>query len=137
MDFQKIVDALYSPTCPGKFVFIREIKNSYRICSDQQSRSRGLNDDFYEQMAAVDMEGFEEAMKIAKSYGRVKPEDENEMIRRAFYVRLALCEMHGGADGLCKKLLDMASALSKEKTLEDIGRLECDEDDKEKMRKMV
>ena len=55
MDFQKIVDALYSPTCPGKFVFIREIKNSYRICSDQQSRSRGLNDDFYEQMAAVDM----------------------------------------------------------------------------------
>ena len=121
---------------PGKFVFIREIKNSYRICSDQQSRSRGLNDDFYEQMAAVDMEGFEEAMKIAKSYGRVKPEDENE-IRRAFYVRLALCELHGGAEALCKKLLDMAAALSKEKAMEDIGRLECDEDDKEKMRKMV
>ncbi|MBQ9488319.1 MAG: hypothetical protein IKO03_02960 [Lachnospiraceae bacterium] len=56
---------------------------------------------------------------------------------RAFYVRLALCELHGGAQALCKKLLDMAAALSKEKALEDIGRLECDEDDKEQMRKML
>ena len=121
---------------PGKFVFIREIKNGYRICRDQQSRSRSVNTDFYEQMATVDSEGFEEAMKIAKSFGRVKPEEENE-IRRAFFVRLALSLLHGDADSLCENLLRSACKLSREKTLEDIEKLYCGEKYKEKMREMV
>ena len=121
---------------PGKFVFLRDIKNSYRICTDQQSRSRSLYDDFYDQMAAVDIEGFEEAMKLAKSFGRVKPEDEDG-IRRAFYVRLALSEYHGGADSVGEKLLRKACEISREKTLEDIARLQCGESYREKMRSFV
>lgn len=84
----------------------------------------------------MDFQKIVDAFHLPTCVVSVEKEDENE-IRRAFYVRLALCELHGGAEALCKKLLDMAAALSKEKTMEDIGRLECDEDDKEKMRKMV
>ena len=121
---------------PGKFVFVPEIKNAYRICRDQESRSRTVNADFYEQMAAVDKEGFEEAMKLAKSYGRVKPEDEDD-IRRAFWVRLALSEYHGGADAIGEDLLRDAVGLSREKTLEDIDKLYCGDAYKEKMRAAV
>ena len=87
-------------------------------------------------MAAVDKEGFEEAMKLARSFGRVKPEEEDD-IRRAFYVRLALSEIHGGADYLCEKLLQDAAEMSHEKTLEDIDRLYCKDEFKARMREMI
>ncbi|MBQ6921742.1 MAG: glycosyltransferase family 2 protein, partial [Clostridia bacterium] len=44
---------------PGKFVFLREIKGGYRICSGTQSRSRSLNADFYERLFLTDSDGFE------------------------------------------------------------------------------
>ena len=96
---------------PGKFVFIPEIKNHYRICSGVASRSRSNNEDFYDQMSAVDQEGFEEAMKLAKHFGKVAPEEEND-IRTAFFVRLALSQLYGDADEGAKKLLHSAVALS-------------------------
>ncbi|MBE5900341.1 MAG: hypothetical protein E7280_00355 [Lachnospiraceae bacterium] len=121
---------------PGKFAFIPEIKNCYRICTDEESRSRSQNVDFYEQMAAVDTEGFEEALKIAKSYNRVKPEDE-DAIRRAFYVRLALSLLHGGSETMAEKHMNMAVEISKEGTLSDVEKLYCGEDYRERLVNMV
>ena len=121
---------------PGKFVFVPEIKNQYRICRDQASRSRSVNTDFYEQKQAMDTEGFEEAMKLAEGFGSVRPEEEND-IRRAFLVRLALSLLHGGASALAEQLISRAAALSPEKTREDIERLDCGETYREQLRAMA
>lgn len=121
---------------PGKFVFVPEIKNCYRICRDQASRSRSANADFYEQMATVDRDGFEQAMKLAEHFGRLKPEEEDG-IRRAFFVRLALSLLHGGAETLAADMIRSAVQLSHEKTLEDIDKLYCGEAYREKLKRMV
>ena len=121
---------------PGKFVFLPEIKNRYRICTNVASRSRGLNADFYEQKAATDTAGFEEAMKLAERFGGIKPEEEND-VRRAFYVRLALALLHGDADVLAEKQLRFAVELSQEKALVDIEQLPCGETDKRTLREMA
>ena len=121
---------------PGKFVFIPEIKNHYRICSGVASRSRSNNEDFYDQMSAVDQEGFEEAMKLAKHFGKVAPGEEND-IRTAFFVRLALSMLYGDADEGAKKLLHAAVALSSDVAGKAIEALDCDEVWKEKMRELI
>ena len=92
---------------PGKFVFIRDIKGGYRICSNVASRSRSNNANFYKKMFEVDSAGFEEAVKIARRYGTMGGLDEND-IRTAFYVRLALSLLHGESVKYCKKSLDKA-----------------------------
>ncbi len=86
---------------PGKFVFIREIKGGYRICTGVQSRSRSINADFYEKMFQNDSAGFEEAVKIAKKYGTMGGFAEDD-IRVAFYVRLALTLLHGRRKNIAK-----------------------------------
>ena len=78
---------------PGKFVFLRDIKGGYRICSNVASRSRSNNADFYKKMFEVDSAGFEEAVKVAKKYGTMGGLEND--IRTAFYVRLALSLLHG------------------------------------------
>ena len=118
---------------PGKFVFIREIKNQYRICSSVESRSRSQNVDFYKKKAAVDSDGFEKAMKISKSFGRIKPEDETQ-IRIGFYVREALSMLYGDSTECAKQLVDMALKLSKDRTALCINELDCDSVFKEKMK---
>lgn len=109
---------------PGKFVFIPEIKNHYRICSNVQSRSRSKNDDFYEKKSSAEQDGFEKAMAIAKSFGRVRPEQENEL-RAAFYVRLALSMLYGDSEHCASQLIASACAISKESTLASIAALDC------------
>ena len=121
---------------PGKFVFLREIKNHYRICSGVESRSRSNNDDFYGQMATVDREGFEAAMKLAEGFGTVKPEEEND-IRTAFFVRLALSQLYGGADAGAEELVRGAMAISPGKTMEAIAGLDCAGEFKDKLRDMT
>jgi glycosyltransferase involved in cell wall biosynthesis len=121
---------------PGKFVFLREIKNHYRICSGVESRSRSNNDDFYGQMATVDREGFEAAMKLAEGFGTVKPEEEND-IRTAFYVRLALSQLYGDTEVGAEKLLRSAMALSPARTVEAIAALDCGEEWKDKLRSLA
>ena len=101
---------------PGKFVFIREIKDGYRICTGVQSRSRSINADFYEKMFQNDSAGFEEAVKIAKKYGTMGGFAEDD-IRVAFYVRLALTLLHGASEEYCQKSLAKAAQISKEKRL--------------------
>ena len=117
---------------PGKFVFLRDIKGGYRICSNVASRSRSNNADFYKKMFEVDSAGFEEAVKVAKKYGTMGGLDEND-IRTAFYVRLALSLLHGESVKYCKKSLDKALAVSKEKTLKYIDQLYCAPEYKESM----
>ena len=121
---------------PGKFVFLREIKNHYRICSGVESRSRSNNDDFYGQMATVDSEGFEAAMQLAEGFGTVKPEEEDD-IRAAFYVRLGLSQLYGGADAGAEKLVRAAMAISPGKTAEAIAGLDCAGEYKDKLRDMA
>ena len=117
---------------PGKFVFLRDIKGGYRICSNVASRSRSNNADFYKKMFEVDSAGFEEAVKVAKKYGTMGGLDEND-IRTAFYVRLALSLLHGESEKYCKKSLDKALAVSKEITLKYIDQLYCAPEYKESM----
>ena len=121
---------------PGKFVFLREIKGGYRICSNVASRSRSNNANFYQKMFEVDSAGFEEAVKIARKYGTMGGLDEND-IRTAFYVRLALSLLHGESVPYCKKSLDKALAISKERTLAYIDQLYCAPEYKESMRTLA
>lgn len=109
---------------PGKFAFISEIINHYRICSAVESRSRGQNNDFYLKKAAVDRDGFEKAMAISGSFGRIKPEDEDP-IRVAFLVREALSMLYGDCADCAKELLLSAMDISEERTLQCIDRLDC------------
>ena len=121
---------------PGRFVFLREIKNHYRICSDVQSRSRSNNLDFYEQKSTVEQDGFEKALALARGFGRVRPGEEDG-IRTAFYVRLALSMLYGESDNSAKKLLQSAAAISDTETLADIDRLDCGPDYKTRLKEMA
>ena len=121
---------------PGKFVFIHEIKGHYRICTGTGSRSRSQHADFYEQMFQTESDGFEEAMKRAKKFGTMNGCDENDL-RAAFYVRLALNLLHGGTLDFAEKVLKMAWAISQEKALEDIDRLHCEDEAKAKLKAML
>ena len=118
---------------PGKFVFLREIKGKYRICTGVESRSRSHNGNFYEKMFEVDSAGFEEAVKIAQKYDTMGGLDENDL-RTAFYVRLALSLIHGGEEPCCKKALAKAIDISKEQTLRLIDLLHCQEQYKERLK---
>ncbi|MCR4907590.1 MAG: hypothetical protein K5985_02095 [Lachnospiraceae bacterium] len=80
---------------PGRFVFLDDIKNQYRICSGTDSRARSKNKSFYAQKAEMDSDGFEKAAKIAVKYGLVDPAVVDDL-RARFYVRLALSMLRGG-----------------------------------------
>ena len=121
---------------PGKFVFLRDIIGHYRICSHVETRSRSANVDFNEKMLEVDTAGFEEAVKLAKKYGTMGGRDEND-IRTASHVRLAMSLLHAEAEDCCKKSLEKALVISKEKTLEYIDQLPCMPEYKIRMRAMV
>ena len=121
---------------PGKFVFLRDIKGKYRICSNVDSRSRSNNVDFYGQMLKMDSAGFEEAVKIAKKYGTMGGWDENDL-RTAFHVRLALSLLHGGSEEYCKKSLSSALNISKENTLKYIDLLYCEPQYKARMKELA
>jgi len=121
---------------PGKFVFLRDIKGKYRICSNVESRSRSNNVDFYGKMLEMDSSGFEEAMKIAKKYGTMGGWDENDL-RTAFHVRLALSLLHGGSEEYCRRSLSEAVKISKEKTLKYIDLLYCEPEYKARMKELV
>lgn len=121
---------------PGKFVFLREIKGKYRVCSGVASRSRSSHDDFYGKMFEMDSSGFEEAVKIAQKYDTMGGLDENDL-RTAFYVRLALSLLHGGEETYCKKTLMLAVDISKPQTLRLIDLLYCQPQYKERMKEFV
>jgi len=121
---------------PGKFRFIKEIKGGYRICIGMQSRSRSVNVNFYEQMYKVDSAGFEAALVVAKKYGTMGGWDENDL-RCAFHVRLALSLIHGGSEEYCKASLAESVAISKEKTLGYIDALYCEPEFRARMKELV
>ena len=121
---------------PGKFLFLREIKGGYRICSNVQSRSRSNNADFYGEMLKMDTAGFEAALKLAKKYGTMGGWEENDL-RTAFHVRLALSLLHGDSEEYCKKSLSSALQISKEKTLWYIDRLYCKPEYRERMKALA
>jgi len=121
---------------PGKFVFISQIKNRYRICSSVESRARGQNADFYQKKAAVDSDGFEKAMAIARKFGRIRQEEEAPA-RVAFYVREALSMLYGNAADCAEELLRSAATISKEHTLRCVAALDCEEAYKDTMRAIL
>ena len=121
---------------PGKFVFLREIKGGYRICTGVASRSRSLNKDFYEQLFNMDKAGFEAALELAKKYGTMGSWTESDL-RCAFHVRLALSLLHGCDEEFCRKSLEIAKDISKEKTLSFIEELHCEPEHKEKLKELV
>ena len=121
---------------PGKYVFLREIKGGYRICTGVQSRSRGINPDFYERMYKTDLAGFEEAVKLAKKYGTMGDYNEDD-VRVGFYVRIALTLLNGELVDYCKKSLLEAKKISPQKTDELIDCLPCEDERKKLMKEMI
>ena len=121
---------------PGKFVFLREIKGKYRICSGVQSRSRSINNDFYKKMYEADSAGFEEAVKLARKFGTMGGCDEND-IRAAFHVRLALTLLHGESEEYGKESLKKAMEISKEKTYRYIDSLYCELQEKAQLKELI
>ena len=121
---------------PGKFVFLEGIKNHYRICSAVESRSRGLNADFYEKKMATDSDGFESAMKISKHFGRIKDGDEAPL-RVAFLIREALSMLYGGSDLSAEKLVGSAAKISVKTASKCIEKLDCLPEYKAKLRSML
>lgn len=121
---------------PGKFVYVGDIKNRYRICSGRESRSRSQNADFYKIKTSVDQDGFEKAVMLALHFGTVARE-EVPQIRLAFYVRLALSILYGGYEEGAAELIASACRISKDKTLECIALLDCDTVYKNKLKEMM
>ena len=121
---------------PGKFVFLREIKGCYRICTGVASRSRSKNLNFYEKLFEVDSSGFEAALKLAKKYSTMGGWDENEL-RCAFHVRLALNLLYGDSEEYCKKSLEISKGISLQSTIKYIDMLYCEEDAKKRMKEML
>lgn len=121
---------------PGKFVFLRDIKGGYRICSNVESRSRRKIANFYEMMFKVDAAGFEEAMKVAKRYGTMGGLND-DAIRIRFYVRLALSLLHGGSEEYCKESLTIALKISKDEAMQAIEQLYCKPEYKQRMKEIA
>ncbi len=121
---------------PGKFVLLREIKGGYRICTGVESRSRGINNDFYEKMFEMDSAGFEAAVRIAEKHGTMGGWSEDDL-RAAFHVRLALSLLYGSSEAYCKKSLKIALDISKENTLRYIDALNCPPEYKARLKELA
>ena len=72
-------------------------------------------------------------MAISRSFGRIKPEEENP-IRIAFFVREALSILYGDSEDCARELLLSAVKLSKEKTIRAIDLLDCRPEYKAKLK---
>ena len=121
---------------PGKFVFLRDIKGRYRICSGVASRSRSHISAFYDRMYEADSDGFEQALIVAKRLGTLGDNDENEL-RARFHVRLALNLINSGREDHCKKSLNLAKSLVNERIVGYIDTLPCDDATKARMKEMA
>ena len=115
---------------PGRFVFLRDIRNHYRIRTGTQSQSRSRNPDFYAMKAAMDRDGFEQALVIAARHGRVE-EQAAQDIRTRFYVRLALSMLRGPDIEQATLCLQDAWAINHRTALAALADLEAGEDEKQ------
>ena len=121
---------------PGKFVLLKDIIGHYRIRLGTASRSRSLHADFYERMMEMDSSGFESALQVAKKYGTMGGYDENEL-RAAFHVRLALNLLHAGSEQYAKESLKESTNISKEITLKYIDLLQCEPEEKAQLKELT
>ena len=100
------------------------------------SRSRSKNVNFYEKLFEVDSSGFEAALKLAKKNGTMGAWEENDL-RCAFYVRLALSLLHGNSEDYCKKSLEISKSISMQSTIKYIDMLYCEDEEKARMKEML
>ena len=121
---------------PGRFVFLRDIRNHYRIRKGTESQSRSRNQDFYAMKAAVDRDGFEQALAIAARHGRVG-EQEARKIRTRFYVRLALSMLRGPDIEQAELCLRNAWAIDPKTARAAVAALEADEDEKRALIELI
>lgn len=121
---------------PGKFVFLRDIKGGYRICTGVASRSRSNISEFYDTLYRTDSDGFEQALKLAKKFGTMGGWDENDL-RAAFHVRLALNLFNSDRVDYCRQSLALAKSISEEKALQYVEQLPCDPKTKSRMREIL
>lgn len=87
---------------PGKYVFLGDFKNSYRVCKGTGSRSRSANPDFYDQKAANDEQGFE---KGRQNLQRIQQccRRENRTDTHRFSGSRIIVHASRGADAYCKR----------------------------------
>ncbi|RCX12545.1 glycosyl transferase family 2 [Anaerobacterium chartisolvens] len=101
----------------GKFIYCESIPSMYRIPQGTPTVSRARIEGYYSQKAAVDTEGFLEAMRIhnkASAMGRAQKED----LLIKFYVKLAETLGRENENRLAAEQLSKACKLSASKALE-------------------
>ena len=121
---------------PGRFVFLRDLRNHYRIRTGTQSQSRSQNPDFYAMKAAMDRDGFEQALAIAAHYGRVS-EPAQRSIRTRFYVRLALSMLRAPDAEQVALCLQDAWAIDPKTVRAAVADLEADEEEKRALLEVI
>ena len=114
---------------PGRFAFLRGIRNHYRIRTGTASQSRSRNPDFYAMKAAMDRDGFEQALAISARFGRVDGQAAPD-IRARFYVRLALSMLRGPDVEQATLCLRDAWAINPQAVRAAVSDLEAREDEK-------
>lgn len=124
---------------PGKYVFLDEIKNSYRVCSGADSRSRSENPDFYNQKVKIDSDGFEEAVKIYLRYNNNNNNSDKEIdfIRVGFLVREALCMIRVNENKIAEDLLKKAVFISDINTKKAVKELVASDQEKNMIFKII
>lgn len=122
---------------PGKFYFIREIIGHYRVRLGTQSRSRSINNDFYEKMFYNDCDGFEQALKLAKKFNTMPKEYDELELRVAQRTRLSLNLYNGGNLFLAGRTINEANDISQELTTKYINLLPCDSQIKKAIANLV
>ena len=121
---------------PGRFVFLGDIRNHYRIRTGTDSQSRSQNPDFYAMKAAADRDGFEQALAVAARYGCVRMDAAGD-IRARFLVRLALSMLRGPDAEQAALCLRDAWAISPETVRAAVAVLEAGEHEKRALLELI
>ncbi|HEX2927243.1 MAG TPA: glycosyltransferase family 2 protein [Ruminiclostridium sp.] len=101
----------------GKFVYTKDIPSFYRIPRGKPTVSRSRIERFYEQKAAVDTDGFMEAIRIYDETTGMRSEDKDDLLIK-FYLKLAETLGRENLNVLAHDQVAKAAAISRIKTEE-------------------
>lgn len=100
----------------GDYIYSPHIPSKYRIPQGTPTVSRARIMHYYEQKAAVDTDGFLEALRIAQENGKFKGDKDSLLVK--FYVKLAETLGRENQNKLAAEQIAKAASISLEKTKE-------------------
>ncbi|MDP4181145.1 MAG: glycosyltransferase family 2 protein [Bacillota bacterium] len=101
----------------GSYIYAPDIPSLYRIPQGKPTVSRARIRGYYSQKALVDTAGFLEAMRIAMERGKIKKEEEDDLMIR-FYIKLGETLGREQQIELAAEQVRKAMVISKSKTEE-------------------